>query len=222
MINQRIKKNYFKYLRPKINQENKKRNQFISIIMDQANPFSYFNYFSIDLIKLTVILKYFIKKSTIKNIHNFNLDVVKLFVKSSPNSEDIDKLLNKSVYNNFTIFKNPVVSMDIFLYTCLSNEKNINVNKLNLEFLRYKLLQKIYEDNISFRKINSNIQFFLVLLKTQLSDFQLNRCYEDKIIIVIVYIFRNTIMNDVDLLQFIMKNTKKIRTSIFLTNRRAY
>jgi hypothetical protein len=222
MINQRIRRNYFRSLKPKINKENKSRNQIFSILMDEINPLSYFNYFSLDLIKMIIIIKYFIKENKIEKISDFNLDTIDLSINNFLNIINLDLLINETIYNSFIKFNNPIINTEIFLYTYLNNIKNNNSNIFSTEFIKYKILQKIYIENLNLKKIDKSIQIFIILLKTQISSLEFKQLYYNKLLNPVIFIFRNLVLNKIKISEFKLKNNNKITSLIFMTNKRVY
>jgi hypothetical protein len=222
MINQRLKTKYLNSLRPKINYENRNRDQIISIVYNNMNLLSYFNYFSLDLIEIITILKYFIKKKYIKNNNNFNLEIIKLLIQNNLNKKELNFLLSELIKNSFIKFKNPIITLDILLFTYLDNEKIINKNNFNSNFIRYKILQKIYIDKNKLIKFDKNIQIFILLLKTQISNLELKQLDKNSNLYSFIFIFRNLLLNKIELIKFEFNNVKKIISFIFLTNKRKY
>jgi len=218
MINQKIRNKYFVYLRPKLNIENKNRNKIYSILVNELNPLSYFDYFSLDLIKTIIIIKYFIKENRVKKIIDFSL-----YKNNSLQITNLNLLISKTIYNSLVKFKNPIITTEIFFYTCLENKINIHYNKIfNIQIIKYKLLQKIYIDNLNLKKVNRNIQFFTILFKIQIPTLQFKKLYFNNNLNLVIFVFRNLLLNEIKISKFKLENNKKITNLIFLTNKRIY
>ena len=218
MINQKIRNKYFVYLRPKLNIENKNRNKIYSILVNELNPLSYFDYFSLDLIKTIIIIKYFIKENRVKKIIDFSL-----YKNNSLQITNLNLLISKTINNSLVKFKNPIITTEIFFYTCLENKINIHYNKIfNIQIIKYKLLQKIYIDNLNLKKVNRNIQFFTILFKIQIPTLQFKKLYFNNNLNLVIFVFRNLLLNEIKISKFKLENNKKITNLIFLTNKRIY
>jgi hypothetical protein len=222
MINQRIRRNYFKSLKPKINKENKSRNQIFSILMDEINPLSYFNYFSLDLINMVINIKYLIKKNKIEQFSDFSLELYFLSLKNSFDIINLDLLINETIYNSFIKFSNPIISTQIFLYTCLNYIKNNDSHIFSTEFIKYKVLESIYIENLNLKLIDKNIQFFVILLKTQISSAEFKQLHYTGILNPVIFIFRNLVLNKIKISEFKLKTNNRITTLIFIANKRTY
>ena len=136
---------------------------------------------------------------------------------------NLNLLISKTIYNSLVKFKNPIITTEIFFYTCLENKINIHYNKIfNIQIIKYKLLQKIYIDNLNLKKVNRNIQFFTILFKIQIPTLQFKKLYFNNNLNLVIFVFRNLLLNEIKISKFKLENNKKITNLIFLTNKRIY
>lgn len=204
----------------KINHENKNRNKIFSYIYNNLNLVSYSNYFSLDCIKLFIIIKNYNKKKDINLFNNLNHKVSILSIKNKINKDNTNILINNSIKNSFIKFKNPIITPDIFLFTYLNEIKNNNINTFNLDILNYKLLQQIYKKNLYLKKINKINQFFILLLNIEISEFEITKLNNNNTLKSVLFIFRNLIYNKININNF--KNITKIKNNFFLINKKKY
>jgi hypothetical protein len=114
----------------------------------------------------------------------------------------------------------------------MMEEKNTRVGKIikkllktdsNWYILRYKLLKYLHSQELIFRNdIIKNQQYFGYLLKTQLSDLELEKMIADKSLNERVGIFRSKLIQNIlkeDLIDILIKDINK---SIKYTNKRNY
>jgi hypothetical protein len=146
-------------------------------------------------------------------------------------SHEINLLFEKAAKNALTRFKTPVITTEI-LFITMMEEKNTRVGKIikkllktdsNWYILRYKLLKYLHSQELIFRNdIIKNQQYFGYLLKTQLSDLELEKMIADKSLNERVAIFRSKLIQNIlkeDLIDILIKDINK---SIKYTNKRNY
>jgi hypothetical protein len=146
-------------------------------------------------------------------------------------SHEINLLFEKAAENALTRFKTPVITTEI-LFITMMEEKNTRVGKIikkllktdsNWYILRYKLLKYLHSQELIFRNdIIKNQQYFGYLLKTQLSDLELEKMIADKSLNERVAIFRSKLIQNIlkeDLIDILIKDINK---SIKYTNKRNY
>lgn len=121
-------------------------------------------------------------------------------------SYEANQLFEKSADNAMVRFKTPIISPEI-LFISLMEEKNFLIGKLikkelldetNWYLLRYKLLKKLYNQEVIIKsEIKKSHQFFAYLLKTQISEANFQKLIEKKALEKAVSLFRNYVIKDV-------------------------
>jgi hypothetical protein len=121
-------------------------------------------------------------------------------------SYEANQLFEKSADNAMVRFKTPIITPEI-LFISLMEEKNFLIGKLikkelldetNWYLLRYKLLKKLYNQEVIIKsEIKKSHQFFAYLLKTQISEANFQKLIEKKALEKAVSLFRNYVIRDV-------------------------
>lgn len=148
--------------------------------------------------KITQNLEFFWNKYFQSNSEN-------LFNQNIRYSYEIHQIFEKATENGLKRFKTPVITPEI-LFITLMEEKNSKVGKkirniLNNEttwyLIRYKLLKRLYYQEVTIRnQIPKNQHFFAYLLKTQLSEAVFEKLIEKKLLSKSVTIFRNVLISN--------------------------
>ncbi len=120
-------------------------------------------------------------------------------------SYETHQIFEKAAENGLSRFKTPVITPEI-LFITLMEEKDSKVGKkirkiLNDEttwyLIRYKLLKRLYHQEINVRnQVSKNQQFFAYLLKTELPESSFEKLIQKKLLSKSVALFRNLIIRD--------------------------
>lgn len=121
-------------------------------------------------------------------------------------SYETHQIFEKAAENGLSRFKTPVITPEI-LFITLMEEKDSKVGKkirkiLNDEttwyLIRYKLLKRLYHQEINVRnQVSKNQQFFAYLLKTELPESSFEKLIKKKLLSKSVALFRNLIIRDI-------------------------
>jgi hypothetical protein len=121
-------------------------------------------------------------------------------------AHETNLIFEKAAENALSRFKTPVITPEI-LFISLMEEKNFLIGKLikkelldetNWYLLRYKLLKKLYNQEVIIKsEIKKSHQFFAYLLKTQISEANFQKLIEKKALEKAVSLFRNYVIRDV-------------------------
>jgi hypothetical protein len=146
-------------------------------------------------------------------------------------SYEVHEIFEKSAENSLTRFKTPIITPEIIFIT-LMEEKELRVSNFIREklidetswyLLRYKLMKRLYKQEINVRtQVQRNQQFFAYLLKTQISESSFQRLIKKKSLATTVSMFRNVLVYD--LMKFNLLDSFEIETeaSIFTSPERYY
>jgi hypothetical protein len=120
-------------------------------------------------------------------------------------SYELHELFLKSSENCLDRFKTPIITPEILLVT-LMEEKSFNAHEMIRKHisdetewyvLRFKLLKRLYNQEINVRnQVSENQRFFAYLLKTQLSEKNFEILIEKKLLAKAVEIFRDFLIKD--------------------------
>ena len=146
-------------------------------------------------------------------------------------AEEVDNIFFLASYNAKYRFKTPIITPEI-LFITLMEEKEYQSGKLLLKFfsnelqwllLRFKLIKRVYHQEINIRqKISLSQQHFAYFLKRSISERGFNELIErNKLAEGILYFRNNLILRilEVDLIKCL---DTEIHRSIRFTNKRKY
>lgn len=220
MINQKIKNNHLKYKKSKINSENIIRSNMSSLFYNNLDLFSFFNFLNLDSVKLLTILKYLCINKKHKLLKEDDLINVlsNISINKELNISELNLVIQNFANKTFTKFKSPVITLDIILFSFLSNDAKEEKLKYKSNIICYKLLQNIYRFNSRLKGINKNDQIFIYLLISQISEIELEQLYLSKKINLIIFIFRNLIFLDIKFLD--LKNNSNKQLNKLLVRRK--
>jgi len=135
---------------------------------------------------------------------NFKNEII--FNQKIKYSYEVHQLFEKAAENGLSRFKTPIITPEI-LFITLMEEKNSKVgkkirkildNETTWYLIRYKLLKRLYHQEINVRnQVSKNQQFFAYLLKTQLPECGFEKLVKRKKLSTSVALFRNLIIRDV-------------------------
>jgi hypothetical protein len=160
-----------------------------------------------------------IQNSCISFINRFKiiaLDLVELknleadFDQTISFSSEVHQIFKKSSENAFKRFKTPIITPEILFITLMEESgvisdkiKKVLSNETSWYLLRYKLLKRLYKQEIAIRsKIPKSQFFFAYLLLTQFSDSDFESLTEQKIFAKTVFTFRNLLISEIVIYDF--------------------
>jgi hypothetical protein len=212
MINKRIRDNYISRTRDRINLENLIRANMSSLLYNNLDLFSFFNFLTLDSIKILIILEYLCNSKRNKLLKKDDLSHIfsNFLIDEKFSKLEFNLIINDSLEKAFIKFKSPIITSDILLFSFLS--KNICIEKENyrLNIITYKLLQKIYNFNVKLRMVNKNSRIFIYLLISQISEAEFEQLFLTKKIDLVIFIFRNLIFNEIKKLDTKQNNNKQL------------
>ena len=121
-------------------------------------------------------------------------------------SHEVHEIFERSASNALNRFKTPVITPEILLITLMENRvssigqkiEKMLVDETNWYIFRYKLLKRLYNQEISVRtQVPRNQQFFAYLLKTEISEKYFERFIKKKMLPKVVLLFRNILIAEI-------------------------
>jgi hypothetical protein len=128
------------------------------------------------------------------------------FNQNIPYSHEVHEIFEKSTSNALNRFKTPVITPEILLITLMENRvssigqkiEKMLVDETNWYIFRYKLLKRLYNQEINVRtQVPRNQQFFAYLLKTEISEKYFERFIKKKILSKVILLFRNILITEI-------------------------
>ena len=120
-------------------------------------------------------------------------------------SMEVNLLFEKSAENAMKRFKTPVISTEILFITMMEETdskagtiiQSFLTDDTDWYLLRYKMMKRLYKQESYIRsEINKNQHYFAYLLKTQLTDFELQQLMNTNQLSIAVSIFRNELISE--------------------------
>lgn len=148
-----------------------------------------------------------------------------------PYSDEVHEIFEKSTENALNRFKTPLITPEILLITLMENRtspigeniQKILLDETNWYIFRYKLLKRLYYQEISVRtQVPRNQQFFAYLLKTEISEKYFEKFMKKKLLAKVVSLFRNILIADIISNNFFDDFDKETLFSISIGPKRQY
>jgi hypothetical protein len=167
------------------------------------------------------------------SLSNFFLDQKEeIFLNQDiPYSDEVHQIFEKSTQNALNRFKTPLITPEVLLITLMENRtssvgekiEKILIHETNWYIFRYKLLKRLYYQEINVRtQVPRNQQFFAYLLKTEISEQYFERFIKKKVLAKVVALFRNILIAEIVSNNFFDDFEEETLFSISIGSKRHY